>query len=60
MIQYRKSDGTLGEFTSDKLFNISVKENAFTITLRDYYWDDWDWEDEEITDVVEIRIGFKE
>ncbi len=57
MIQYRKSDGTLGEFNSDKLLNINVKEHTFTITLRDYYWDDWDWEDKEITDVVEIRIG---
>lgn len=57
IIQYRKSDGTLGEFDPDKLLNISVKEHTFTITLRDYYWDDWDWEDEEITDIVEIRIG---
>lgn len=55
MIQYRKSDGTLGEFDSDKLLNINVKEHTFTITLRHYFYD-LDWEDEEITDVVEIRI----
>jgi len=55
MIQYRKFDGTLGEFDSDKFLNISVKGRTFVITLRHYY-DDWDWEDEEITDVIEIRI----
>ena len=56
MIQYRKSDGTLGEFDSDKLLNINVKGHTFTITLRHYFYDEWDWEDEEINDVVEIRI----
>lgn len=56
MIQYRKSDGTLGEFDPDKLSSITVKEHTFTITLRHYFYDDWDWEDEEITDVTEIRI----
>ena len=56
MIQYRKSDGTLGEFDSDKLLSINVTGHTFTITLRHYFDDEWDWEDEEITDVVEIRI----
>ena len=56
MIQYQKSDGTLGEFDSDKLLSIDVKEYTFTITLRHYFYDVWDWEDEEITDVIEIRI----
>ncbi len=56
MIQYRKSDGTLGEFDSDKLVSINVKEDTFTITIRHYFYDDWDWEDEEITDIKEIRI----
>jgi len=56
MIQYRKFDGTLGEFSSDKLYSIEAKEHTFTITLRHYFYDEWDWEDEEITDVVEIRI----
>ena len=56
MIQYRKSDGTLGEFDSDKLLSINVKGNTFTITLRHYFYDEWEWENEEITDVVEIRI----
>ena len=56
MIQYRKSDGTLGEFDSDKLLGINVTGHTFTITLRHYFDDDYDWEDEEITDVVEIRI----
>lgn len=56
MVQYRKSNGTLGEFDSDELFKISVKEHTFTITLRRYFYDEWDWEDKEITDVTEIRI----
>jgi hypothetical protein len=56
MIQYRKSDGTLGEFDTDKLSDIRVKGNTFTIILRHYFYDEWDWEDEEITDVIEIRI----
>ena len=56
MTQYRKSDGTLGEFDSDKLLNISVKRNTFTITLRHYFYDEYDWDNEEITDVIEIRI----
>ncbi len=55
-IQYRKSDGTLGEFDSDKLRSINVNGHGFTITIRHYFYDDWDWEDEEITDVTEIRI----
>lgn len=56
MVQYRKSDGTLGEFDSDKLLNINVKGHTFTITLRHYFYDEYDFEDEEITDVIEIRI----
>ena len=56
MIQYRKSDGTLGEVDSDKILSIDVKEHTFTITLRHYFYDEWDWEDEEITNVIEIRI----
>lgn len=57
MIQYRKSDGTLGEFDYDKLFNIHVNGHTFTITLRHYFYDEYDWKDEEITDVIELRIG---
>ena len=56
MIQYRKSDGTLGEFDSDKLLSINVEGHTFTITLRHYFFDEYEWENEEITDVVEIRI----
>ena len=56
MIQYRKSDGTLGEFDSNKLYRIGLNGRTFTITLRHYLYDDYEWEDEEITNVVEIRI----
>ena len=57
MIQYRKSDGTLGEFDSDKLYSLSVKDNVFIVTLRHYGWDEYDWWNEEITDIIELRIG---
>ena len=56
MIQYRKSGGTLGEFDSNKLYRIDVNGHTFTITLRHYFYDDYDWEDEKITNVVEMRI----
>lgn len=57
MIQYRKSDGTLGEFDNDKLRSIEVNGRSFTATLRHYGWDEYDWSDEEITDIIELRIG---
>lgn len=56
MIQYRKSDGSLGEFNSDKLYSIKVKENTFTITLKNYGYDEYEYCYEEITDIIEIRI----
>jgi len=56
MIQYRKSDGTLGEFDSDKFYRIDINGHTFTITIRHYFYDEYDFENEEITDVVEIRI----
>lgn len=56
MIQYRKIDGTLGEFDSDKFYKIDINGHTFTITLRHYFYDEYEWENEEITDVIEIRI----
>ena len=56
MIQYQKSDGTLGEFDPDELSSINVRGNTFTITLRHYFYDEYDWEDEEITDVVWFKM----
>lgn len=56
MIQYKKSDGTLGEFDSDKLYSIEAKEHTFTITLKYYGYDDYDFWYDKITDVTEIRI----
>lgn len=57
MIQYRKSDNSLGEFDGDKLCRVDVNGNTFTVTIRHTYYDDWDFEDEEITDIIELRIG---
>lgn len=57
MIQYRKSDGTLGEFDNDKFRSVEVNEHSFTINLRHYGWDEYDWSDEKITDIIELRIG---
>lgn len=56
MIQYRKSDGTLGSFDSEKLSRVDVEGHTFTITLRHYGWDDYDFWEDEIKDVTEIRI----
>lgn len=56
MIQYRTSDGSLGEFDSDKLYSIEVKGGSFTITLKHYGYDEYDFWYSEITDVVEIRM----
>ena len=57
MIQYRKSDGTLGEFDTDKLCNVEAKEHTFTVTLSHYGWDEYDYWNEEIEDIIELRIG---
>ena len=57
MIQYRKSDNSLGEINPDKLYRVDVNGSTFTVTIRHTYYDDWDFEDEEITDIIELRIG---
>ena len=56
MIHYKKSDGTSGEIDSDKLRSIEVIGNSFTANLRHYGWDEYDWSDEEITDIIELKI----
>ena len=56
MIQYRKSDGTLGEFDNYKFHSIEINGNSFTINLR-YRWVEFGWSDEKITDIIELRIG---
>ena len=56
MIQYKKSDGTLGSFESEDLHSIKSNNNTFLITLMRFGWDEYDYWFEEITDVVEIRI----
>ena len=56
MIQYRKKDGTLGEIRNGPC-RIWVEDDSFTISRRIYGYDEYDWEDEEITDIIELRIG---
>ena len=56
MIHYRKSDNTIGEFDSDRLYSIDVKDNTFTITLKYYGYDEYDFWYEKITDVIDISI----
>lgn len=57
-IQYRKSDGTLGSFDSDKLYEINVdpETRKFHIKLKSYGWDEYDYWYDDIYDVIEIRI----
>ena len=56
MIQYRKSDGTLGEFDASKLSGIEAKENSFTVRLIHYGWDEYDFWYDDIEDIVELKI----
>ena len=57
MVQYRKSDNTLGSFDADKLYSVVPKGNTFTVTLKYYGYDEWDFWYDEITDIIELRIG---
>ena len=56
MIQYRKADGTRGEFNSDRLYQINIKDGKFVVTLKDYGYDEYDFWYSEITDIIELRI----
>jgi chloramphenicol O-acetyltransferase len=57
-IQYRTADGELGSFDSRDLVQIvfDPKTNYFTISQRFYGWDEYDFYNEEINDVTEVRI----
>ncbi|MBP3732426.1 MAG: hypothetical protein J6I84_04195 [Bacilli bacterium] len=55
MIQYRKSDGTLGEV--DGNIKIEVNDHSLTIIKRCYGYDEYDFWDDTIEDVIELRIG---
>ncbi len=57
MIHYRKSDGTLGECDPDRLHSVTVSGHTFTITLKYYGYDEYDFWYDEIKDVVEMQIG---
>jgi hypothetical protein len=56
MIQYRKADGTIGEFNSDRLYQINIKDGKFVVTLKDYGYDEYDFWYSEIDDITELRI----
>ncbi len=56
MIQYTKSDGTVGEFNSDNLSSIDVKGHTLTVTLRYYGYDEYDFWYDEIDDIVELKM----
>ena len=57
-IQYRTADRELGSFDSKDLVQIvfDPKTNHFTISQRFYGWDEYDFYNEEINDVTEVRI----
>ena len=57
MVQYRKLDGTLGEFDPQRLYRIDTKGNTFTVTLKYYGWDEYDFWYDEICDITELKIG---
>ena len=56
MIQYRKTDGTLGEFDADKVHRITTDGHTFTVTLIYYGYDEYDFWYDEINDICELRI----
>ena len=56
MIQYRTTDGTLGEIDNNKIYSIEPNEHTFTITIRHYFYDEYEWEDEIIDNIIELRI----
>ena len=58
MVQYKTSSGTLGQFDPGKLYRIMVTEdNRFTVELKHYGWDEYDFWYETLEDIVELRIG---
>ena len=57
MIQYRRNDGMLGVIEQGDSCHIEVKNNSFTIVRRIYGYDEYDWVDDKIENVIELRIG---
>lgn len=58
MIQYRTTDGTLGQIdNTNAVYSIGLNEHTFTITIRHYFFDEYEWEDEIIDNIIELRIG---
>ena len=56
MIQYRQSDGILGDLNSDNLYEITTDGHTFTITLKYIGYDEYDFWYNTIENVIEIRI----
>lgn len=56
MIQYRTRDGKLGQ-VDESSCRIQVTGDTFTITKRKYGYDEYDFWDETIDDIIELRIG---
>jgi hypothetical protein len=57
MIQYRKKDDTLGQIKPEEVYDISISDGCFRITLISYGWDKDDYYFDYINDVVELKIG---
>ena len=56
MIQYRKNNGMLGTVEQGDSCHIEVHDHSFTIVRRLYGYDEYDWVDDEIKGVIELRI----
>ncbi len=56
MIQYRKNNGLLGVIESYDSCHIEVHDHSFTIVRRIYGYDEYDWVDDKIENVIELRI----
>jgi len=53
-IEYKKLDGTTNIIHGE--FSINVNEHSFTLIRRSYGYDEYDFYEDEIKDVIELRI----
>ena len=56
MIQYRQNNGFLGSIQDNDSCSIEIHGHTFTIVRRTYGYDEYDWEDERIENVIDLRI----
>ena len=56
MIQYRQNNGFLGSIQDNDSCHIEVNGRTFTIVRRTYGYDEYDFYDDRIENIIELRI----